>query len=307
MKRLLTLLLLLLVVSIYGAAAPGTRPQAQKNLEVYVLDIGQGDSTLIVSPTGKIALIDTGDTGNEGTILGAIRHITGPQCRIDLFVASHAHSDHIGSAVPILKACKVGTVLDSGYPHTTKTYENYLKAVEANGAKYVKAAPEWDFDLGSDAKITVLAPSQPYFKKTELRAGANEPNANSVVLRLDHGTFSMLFTGDAEAETEARMIEKGANLSAKVLKVGHHGSRYATSAEFLKAVNPRSATISIGSDNKYGHPTPETLKLLKDEGVNVYRTDLQGVIRIVSTGKKYNIYPQRKASKAAIFRGRRPS
>lgn len=305
MKRLLLALALLLCV-----LAPGVTvavPQAGDKLEVLVLNIGQGDSTLIVSPTGKIVLVDTGDTGNQGTIVGAISHATGGDCRIDLLVVSHPHSDHMGSAVPVIRACQVAAVLDSGYPHTTVGYEKYLKAVEASGARYVKAEPDQDFDLGGGAKITVLAPSQPYFKQSDLRSGANPPNANSVVMRLDHGEFSMLFTGDAEAETEARMMEKGANLKAKVLKTGHHGSRYATSEEFLKAVNPDAATISCGSANKYGHPTQETLDRLKGDKVKVYRTDLQGVIRIVSDGEKYRIYTQKKASQAALFKGRKPS
>jgi beta-lactamase superfamily II metal-dependent hydrolase len=254
MKRLLLTLALLLagLASTAGAQQPG-------RLRVEVLDIGQGDSTLIVSPTGKVVLVDTGEAGNQQTILDAVRRHTGRQCRIDLFVASHAHSDHIGSAVPVFRECRVAAVLDSGFPHTTRTYERYLEAVEASGARYVKAAPGQDFDLGGGAKITVLAPSQPYFRQSELRSGADTPNANSVVMRLDHGTFSMLFTGDAEAETEARLLEKGAYVSAKVLKVGHHGARFATSAEFLRAVNPNAATISAGSTNRHGHPTTETL------------------------------------------------
>lgn len=298
-KPLLALALLFFVSGPYVAA------QADGKLEVSVLDIGQGDSTLIVSPTGKVVLVDTGEAGNQQTIISAVRAYTGQQCRIDLFVVSHPHSDHMGSAVPVMKACKVATVLDSGYPHTTVGYRKYLQAVEASTARYIKAAPGQDFDMGGGARITVLAPSQPYFKQSELRSGANPPNANSVVMRLDHGEFSMLFTGDAEAETETRMMEQGAELKAKVLKTGHHGSRYATSAEFLQAVNPEAATISCGSDNKYGHPTQETLDRLRGDKVKVYRTDLQGVIRIISDGEKYRIYTQRKAKQAALLTGRK--
>lgn len=300
MKRLLLALLLCAVF------APAVAAQSDGRLRVEVLDIGQGDSTLIVSPTGKIVLVDTGEAGNQQTILAAIRRHTGRRCRIDLFVASHPHSDHIGSAVPVFRECQVATVLDSGYPHTTAVYRRYLEAVEASGARYIKAAPGQDFDMGRDAKITVLAPSQPYFKQSDLRSGANPPNANSVVMRLDHGTFSMLFTGDAEAETEARMLASGANVAAKVLKTGHHGSRYATSDEFLRAVKPAAATISCGSANEYGHPTPETLRRLRGDRVQVYRTDLQGVITITSTGNRYRITTQRRASQAALYRGRRP-
>lgn len=300
MKRLLLTLAILLAL----APAAAGRQQARRLL-VEVLDIGQGDSTLIVSPTGKVVLVDTGDRGNQQTIISAIRRHTGSQCRIDLFVASHGHSDHIGSAVRVFEACRVATVLDSGHAHTTPTYERYLEAVEAEGARYVKAAPGQDFDLGGGAKITVLAPSQPFFRQSELRSGADTPNANSVVMRLDHGTFSMLFTGDAEAETEARLLAKGANVEAKVLKVGHHGARFATSDEFLRAVNANAATISAGSTNRHGHPTTETLRRLRNNRVQVYRTDLQGVISISSTGQRYRITTQRRASQAALYRGRR--
>ena len=304
MKRLL--LSLLLLFSAFTPVPTAAAARADGQLEVFVLDIGQGDSTLIVSPTGKIVLVDTGEAGNHGTVVGAIRNITKGDCRIDLFVVSHPHSDHMGSAVPVLKACKVTTVLDSGYPHTTVGYKKYLEAVEASGARYIKAEPGQDFDLGGGAKITVLSPIQPYFKQSDLHSGANPPNANSVVMRLDHGAFSMLFTGDAEAETEARILAGGADVSAKVLKVGHHGSRYATSEEFLQAVKPERATISCGSDNTYGHPTPEALKRLKDDKVKVYRTDLQGVIRIVSDGTKYRIFTQKQATETALYRGRKP-
>jgi competence protein ComEC len=114
----------------------------------------------------------------------------------------------------------------------------------------------------------------------------------------------MLFTGDAEAETEARMIGKGENLRAKVLKVGHHGSRYATSAELLAAVKPEAAIISVGSSNNYGHPTPETLDRIKAAKAKLYRTDLQGEIKITSSGKGYQITTEKTASEAALFTGR---
>jgi competence protein ComEC len=252
-------------------------------LSVYALDIGQGDSLLIVSPTGKTVLIDTGDTGNEQNVINALLNHGGK--KIDLFIASHPHADHIGVAAEVIKGSMVARVLDSGYPHTTKTYERYLLAVKDSGAQYIQAVPGQTFDIGGGAVVRVLAPIKPYFTKSDLREGSTEPNANSVVVRLDYKNFSMLFTGDAEAEIEARMIAGGANLKAKVLKVGHHGSRYATSDAFLQAIHPEAAVISVGADNKYGHPTQEALDRLKNSGVKVYRTDLQGEIHITSDGR----------------------
>jgi competence protein ComEC len=276
-----------------------------KDLQIYALDIGQGDSLLIVSPTGKTVLIDTGDTGNDKRVLEALMSHSGAQ-RIDLFIASHPHQDHIGVADLVLSASAntATNVLDSGFPYTTKTYERYLEAVKKSGAKFINAEPGQTFDIGGGAVITVLAPIKPYFKKSELRPGATEPNANSVVVRLDYNKFSMIFTGDAEAETEARMIANKANLKAKVLKVGHHGSKYATSEAFLHAVQPEAAIISVGASNKYGHPTKEALDRLKAVGVKVYRTDLQGEIKITSDGNTYQIATQKEATQEAIFTGR---
>jgi competence protein ComEC len=280
------------------------QPQpAPSPLNVYALDIGQGDSLLIVSPTGKTVLIDTGNPGNEQHVINALLNHSGSK-KIDLFIASHPHADHIGSAPEVIKDSTVARVLDSGFPHSTTTYERFLEAIKESGAQFILAVPGQTFDLGGGAVVSVLAPIKPYFKKSELREGATEPNANSVVVRLDYKNFSMLFTGDAEAETEARMIASKANLQAKVLKVGHHGSRYATSDAFLRAVRPEAAVISVGAGNNYGHPTQEALDRLKSAGVKVYRTDLQGEIKLTSDGSAYQIDTQKVAPLAALYMGR---
>jgi competence protein ComEC len=307
MKKLkaLLLILLLLLLSQAGIAQPRTR-RTPPPLKIYALDIGQGDSFLIVSPTGKNILVDTGDRGDDDTVLQALDNFAGNR-RIDLFIASHAHADHIGSAAPILGASRVATVLDSGFFDTppTTTYENYLQAVLDSGARHVTATPGRRIFIGGGAVITVLAPIRPHFTARDLHAEATTPNANSVVVRLDYGNFSMIFTGDAEAETEERLIRRGANLRAKVLKVGHHGARFATSEAFLRAVRPQAAIISVGARNNFGHPSPEALQRLRDARAQVYRTDLQGLITITSNGRSYRITTQRTASEADLFRGRR--
>jgi competence protein ComEC len=308
MKRIIALLAIsFLLLTVAGSARSFNHSTSASAittaLQVYALDIGQGDSLLIVSPTGKTVLVDTGDAGNDKRVLEALMSHAGAQ-RIDLFIASHPHQDHIGVADRVINASTVSTVLDSGFPYTTKTYERYLEAIKQKGAKFVLAEPNQTFDIGGGAVITVLAPIKPYFKKSELRPGATEPNANSVVVRLDYNKFSMIFTGDAEAETEARMIASKSNLKAKVLKVGHHGSKYATSEAFLQAVQPETAVISVGGSNRYGHPTKEALDRLKTAGVKVYRTDLQGEIKITSDGNTYQIATKKETTLEAIFTGR---
>lgn len=274
---------------------PEPRPAPSGDeLKVYVLDVGQGDCILIVAPGGKTVLVDAGTPGSGKVVADAMRRYNLQQ--IDLMVATHAHADHIGGADEVIRTTKVLSVLDSQVPNATKNYEDFLKAIREGGAKYIGAEPGQKFDLGGGANLTVLAPIKPYFTKDQLRSGANEPNANSVVTRLDYGDFSMLLTGDAEAETEERLMKAGANLKAKVLKVGHHGSRYASSDEFLRAGGFESALISNGADNRYGHPSPEALERFKALGLKIYRTDLQGEITITTRGQGYQIQTARAAT-----------
>ena len=286
-------LLFLIVVGAIGLGvwykffrpAPSNLPPASGDeLRVHVLDVGQGDAVLVVAPGGKTALIDAGNPGNGKKILAALQR-EGVQ-QIDLFVATHAHADHIGAADEVIKGTTVRVVLDSKIPNETKNYEDFLKAIEDRGVQYVGAVPGQTFDMGGGAVLTVLAPIPPPFERDQLRSGGNEPNANSVVLRLDYGDFSMLFTGDAEAQTEARLIENGARLEADVLKVGHHGSKYATSETLLRRGAFKAAVLSCGYDNRYGHPSPEVLARLKAEDVRLYRTDLQGEIIIKTRGRE---------------------
>jgi competence protein ComEC len=259
-------------------------PASGDPLRVFVLDVGQGDSVLVVAPGGKTALVDAGNPGNGKKILAVLEREGIKQ--IDLFVATHAHADHIGSADEIIRGTTVSSVLDSGVAHTTKNYEDFLKAVEEKGARLIEAAPGQTFDMGGGAVLSVLAPIPPPFTEDQLRSGGNVPNANSIVARLDYGDFSMLLTGDAEAQTEARLIENGARLEADVLKVGHHGSKYATSETLLRRGAFKAAVISAGYDNRYGHPSPEVLSRLKAADVRLYRTDLQGEIKITTKGRE---------------------
>ena len=308
-------------------------PPSGGELQVHFLDVGQGDSILVISPEGKTVLVDAGEPGDGKVVLSAMKRLGVNQ--IDLFIATHAHADHIGAADEVIRATTVRRVLDSGVAPpqrasteanntsdgatrasmrkrdrnatlpTTKSYADFLEAVERSGAEFVRAEPSQTFDLGGGAVLTVLAPVQPFFTKDQLRSGGNEPNANSVVARLDYGDFSMLLTGDAEAQTEDRLISQGARLQAKVLKVGHHGSRYATSERFIQNVKPEVAVISNGEFNRYGHPSQEVLDRLRAARVKVYRTDLQGEISITTRGDGYEVKTAKQAS-GDLWAGREP-
>jgi competence protein ComEC len=187
-------------------------------------------------------------------------------------------------------------------------FDEYAAALKQNGAQHEKAQPGKKYDLGGGAILTVLGPTEPLFTKDHMKAGGNETNANSIVLRLDYGEFSMLFMGDAEAQTEERMLGKDLNLKARVIKVAHHGSKYATSDNFINRVQAESAIISDGAWNRYGHPAQVVLDRLKAANTKLYRTDLQGEITITSKGrldssKLYEIKTA-KETKEDIWAGR---
>src|SRR5882724_3689140 len=281
-------------------------PKPTGELQVHVLDVGpiEGDSILIISPAGKSVLIDAGDAGKGKVVLDALKRYKVD--RVDYFIATHPHTDHIGAADEVLNGIKVANVIDNGVdlstpapvtatkpgkgkkvappptpPKKSKTktanafFDEYRDALKLNGAQYEKAEPGKKYDLGGGAILTVLAPAEPFFTKDQMKAGGNETNANSIVLRLDYGDFSMLFMGDAEEQSEARLLGKDFDLKASVIKIAHHGSKYATSESFLKRVQPEAAIISDGEWNRYGHPAQSVLDRLKAMNAKVFRTDLQ--------------------------------
>lgn len=290
-------------------------PASGGELTVRILDVGpiNGDSILISSPSGKTVLIDAGDTTKGKAVVEALKRNNIQQ--LDYFIATHPHPDHIGGAAEVFKAVKVLNVIDNGQlpsvppsaipapqkpaagkkPANTKTtaktssltkfYDDYKAAITSSGAHYETARPGTKYDLGGGTLLTILAPSEPFFTKDKMSTGGNEANANSIVARLDYGSFSMLLTGDAEDQTEHRLLTKELDLRSKVLKIAHHGSKYATANDFLNRVKPEVAIVSCGAWNRYGHPSQAVLDRLKAANVKLYRTDLQGEITLTTRGK----------------------
>ncbi len=274
----------------------------EKQLRVYALDVGQGDSFLIVSPEGKSVLIDAGPPQAGDKVVAALRRQKIKS--LDLAVATHPHADHIGGMKSVIEKVAVKNFLDSGQIFASDEYERMMRAISERRIKFIEAKKGMKFDLDSGVGIEVLNPQGEGQWITRVRPGGSVENANSVVLRLSYGDFSMLFTGDAEFETEALMMKSSAPLRSQISKVGHHGSRHATSGKFLDAVNPEAAIISCGDDNKYGHPAQPTLDRLRKAGVKVHRTDLSGEIAIVTDGNRFEIHAARSPSLAALWQGR---
>lgn len=258
------------------AAQPDAPPSG--TLQVYFLDVGQGDSELLCMPGGEHILIDAGTAATEEELAAELERLGAGT--LDLVVGTHPHADHIGGMAQVVSALEVKEILlpqvAEDMTPTTKTYEDLLESIEQKGLSITPAQPGqvvWNKD---GAVLEVLAPNSQEYSNL---------NNYSVVLRLTYGEDSFLFTGDAEQESEEEMLAKGYDLSAGVLKCGHHGSDTSTSPAFLKAVSPSAAVISCGEDNDYGHPNQETLDKLVQAGAEVYRTDTQGTILAQTQGE----------------------
>jgi competence protein ComEC len=254
-------------------------------VRVHVLDVGQGDAILIEAPGDKTVLIDAGTGKSNVTQQLQERGIK----KLNLVVGSHPHADHIGGMAEVLKSFDIGMYVDNGMTHTTLTYARTTMMVEKKGIPYRAGVNDRVFNIGDEVKLTVLHP-----RSTLLRGTRSDLNSNSVVLRLDHKDICFLFTGDAEDPTERALLNGGLD-ECDVLKVAHHGSGHSTSDSFLRAVKPKFAAVSAGLKNRYKHPDEDTLARLKNAGVVVHRTDLEGTITFTSTGRKVSVNTSREA------------
>ncbi len=274
--KLYAALLIAILAAVFAALNHEMSPQvgnvvSDARFEVHYIDVGQADSELVIS-NGHSMLIDGGNAPDSNLIVSYLR-----DCGInhlDYVICTHVHEDHVGGLAGALHECTADHVLCSTDNHTTKVFKNFKRYAEEQGRKIEIPSAGDSFELG-ESHVEILAPINKY----------DDLNNNSIVLRVTYGDTSFLFTGDAEREEEQDILNAGYNISADVLKVGHHGSSTSTSYPFLREVMPKYAVISCEKGNSYGHPHEETLSKLKDADAKVYRTDLNGHIIALSDGK----------------------
>jgi len=248
-------------------------------LKVSFLDVGQGDAILIKTPSGQQILIDGGP--NPDTVCQQLgKKLPFWDKSLDMVALTHSDDDHLVGLMGVLPHYDVRQVLESGYGEGP-VYREWLTQVEDKKIDWTIARAGQQIDLGEGIVLEVIYPYDDLLEGTESKA-----NSNSVVLRLEWNEVSFLFTGDADSEAEQDMLYGGVirDLRCTVLKLGHHGSKYSTSSEFLAAVNPQVAVISVGEGNTFGHPSDETLSRL--DGVDVYRTDERGTITFTTDGER---------------------
>lgn len=255
-----------------AAKAPDTS-KPEGTLEVHYIDVGQGDATLI--KCGSHAMLIDGGNNNKGTTVQLYLKKQGVES-LDYVIGTHPDADHIGGLDVIVYKYNCDTVIMPDYEKDTKTYQELVDVIHDKNMKITYPVVGEQYALG-EAKFTIIAPNSNSY-------GGNA-NDYSVAILLEYGKNRFLFTGDAEEASETEMLSNGIELSADVYKVAHHGSRSASTQEFLNAVRPKYAVISCGEGNSYGHPHAEVLNRLRSMGVEVFRTDEQGSIIASSDGE----------------------
>ena len=262
-----------------------------KNLQIYFVDVGQGDCTLICTPQGKNILIDGGGSENSNYDVGKnilfpyllSRRIT----KLDYVFISHFDSDHVGGLIYILKELKVKNIVIGIQYEECENYKNITKIAKDKNIKVKVVEAGKRIKIENGVYFDVLWPSK------EKMISQNAINNNSLVCKITYKNFSMLFTGDIEKEAEEEILSRYKNnngiLKANILKVAHHGSKTSTVYNFLTVVNPKYAVIGVGKDNKFGHPSNITIENLIKENTKIYRTDKMGEIIIKTDGRKIKI------------------
>ena len=251
------------------------QPAQGGGLTVTFIDVGQALSVLVTCD-GQSMLYDGGNV-EDGELVVSYLQSKGV-ARLEYVFCSHAHEDHVGGLAAVMAAIPAGSVYAPVTENDTQCFEDFVKYTQQQGLAIVVPAAGSVWQLGS-ATVRMLGPVASY----------DDTNDTSLVLRIDYGETSFLLTGDMEQDAEDDLVASGAPLDVDVLQVGHHGSETSTGYVFLNAVLPEIGVISVGEGNSYGHPHEAALSRLRDAGVDVWRTDLSGTIRITSDGTNYAV------------------
>ena len=248
-----------------------------KNAELYFLDVGQGDAELVVLPDGVKILIDGGPNNQ---ILNQLSSIFSPFNRyIDLVILSHPQTDHFTGLIDVLKRYQTGVFISNGQKGTARSFSDLEKIIKENEIRTINLA-EGDKIRYQDNYLNILSPNKDLLLSNEL-------NDTGLAIKLNTQGASALFTADIDSKIEEELSKKY-NLDIDILKVAHHGSKYSSSEKFLIKTSPRIAVIEVGK-NSYGHPTNEVLNKLALVGAQIFRTDQDGMIKLIINHSQINI------------------
>ena len=252
----------------------------KNQMVVHYIDVGQGDCILI-QVNNKNLLIDSGPSSNRKELLDYLEKLNIK--KLDYIIATHPHEDHIGNMDTIIRRYNIESFYSPKVTHSSTTFENMISSlVDKNLKINILNKGVSGIDLGKNTSVSVYSPLENLY--------TDNLNDYSPIIKITFLNNSFLFTGDAEISTENTVLSQNENLKCDILKVGHHGASTSTSHDFITAVNPSVAIISVGKNNSYGHPTPETLSRLNSLNIKTIRTDINGSIIAISDGNNINIY-----------------
>ncbi len=271
--------------------------EGDKFLTVFMIDIGQGDSFLILTPNGKSLIVDSGPPKSRGKLITFLRAqgITS----LDAALFTHPDADHIGGAVQLIENFPIKQIFDNGHVHTSPQYEAMLSAIEKAQIPVHRIKVGDQITLDEGIVLDVLAPPETLFDGTT----RSDTNANTIVFRFQYGDISWYFSGDSEPETESFVLSQGKDIRSTIYKVAHHGSKHASQPQMLDALQPRIALISASKSNRYGHPTPELLARLESRNITILKTLDLGHVGLRTDGHKL-LMDHSQIDHVALFQGK---
>lgn len=262
----------------YGYSKENSQPDNNgARLEVDFLDVGQGDGILIKTPYNQNILIDGGP--DNSVVREISENLPFWNTSIDLMVLTHPHDDHVSGLIEVLKRYEVKKILATGVIHTTPNYLEWLNLIKEKNIPFLKPEDRQEIGLGDELKLQILYPRRSFYSQQ-----AEDLNNTSIVLRLAYRQNAILFMGDAGIDIEKELLAEGLDIRSDVIKIGHHGSEYSSTEDFLEKVKPEIAVIEVGKNN-YGHPSLRVVRRIERIGAKILRTDKDSTIKIVSDGR----------------------
>ena len=280
-KRLsLIHLVIILCLSVFSFSTHSIASQKDGLLKVYFLDVGQGDSIFVETPNGNQILIDGGPDNKVIQKLAKVMPFYDHD--IDMVIATHPHADHIAGLIEVLERYNVKNVLQAKEDYNSPVVPAWRDAVKNEKTNEIEAIAGKIIELGNGVVLKIIYPEESLEGQT-----VKNPNNSSVVMMLDYKETEILLVGDIEAKVEKELLDD--DIDADILKVGHHGSKTSTTANFLERISPQVAFVEVGSKNKFGHPSPEVIQRLENSGIKYYRTDLDGHMEVLTDGEIFRI------------------
>ncbi|KKS13848.1 MAG: internalization-related competence protein ComEC/Rec2 protein [Candidatus Yanofskybacteria bacterium GW2011_GWA1_41_6] len=276
----LTHLVILLCLSVFAFSTNSTASQKDGLLRMYFLDVGQGDAIFIEAPNGNQILIDGGPDNKVIQELAKVMPFYDHD--IDMVIATHPHADHIAGLIEVLERYNVKNVLQAKEDYNSPVVPAWRDAVKNEKTNEIEAIAGKIIELGNGVVLKIIYPEESLEGQT-----VKNPNNSSVVMMLDYKETEILLVGDIEAKVEKELLDD--DIDADILKVGHHGSKTSTTANFLERISPQVAFVEVGSKNKFGHPSPEVIQRLENSGIKYYRTDLDGHMEVLTDGEIFRI------------------